>query len=81
MGKIDIHMHTCTYMYNIILYFGYIQCNGKSISWSHVEELNKSDTKAGLETTGLYLVPKLKFESVYLSTFAKMRVDLAAQVL
>ena len=31
--------------------------------------------------TGLSLVPKLKYEHIYLSSFAKMRVDLAAQVL
>ncbi len=29
---------------------------------------------------GLSLLPKLKFEHVYLTSFSKMRVDLAAQV-
>ena len=32
------------------------------------------------DTPGLSLVPKLKFEHIYLGSFAKMRVDLAAQV-
>ena len=30
--------------------------------------------------TGLRLVPKLKYEHVNLTSFSKMRVDLAAQV-
>ncbi|XP_064406741.1 uncharacterized protein LOC135351613 [Halichondria panicea] len=33
------------------------------------------------ETPGLALIPKLKYEHVELSSFSKMRVDLAAQVL
>ena len=31
-------------------------------------------------TPGIYLVPKLKREHVFLTNFSKMRVDLAAQV-
>ncbi len=31
-------------------------------------------------TTGLSIVPKLKYEHVFLTSFSKMRVDLAAQV-
>lgn len=30
--------------------------------------------------TGLCLVPKIKYEHIYLNSFSKMRVDLAAQV-
>ena len=30
--------------------------------------------------SGLSIVPKLKYEHVYLTSFSKMRVDLAAQV-
>ena len=30
---------------------------------------------------GLSLVPKLKYEHIYLTSFSKMRVDLAAQVM
>ena len=29
---------------------------------------------------GLLLVPKLRYEHIYLTSFSKMRVDLAAQV-
>ena len=31
-------------------------------------------------STGLSIVPKLKYEHVYLTSFSKMRVDLAAEV-
>lgn len=37
------------------------------------------DTRSGQEVTGLRLVPKLKFEHIYLSLFSKMRVDLSAE--
>lgn len=30
--------------------------------------------------TGMALIPKLKYEHIFLTSFAKMRVDLAAQV-
>ena len=40
----------------------------------------KRDTRCDQQVTGLRLVPKLKFEHIYLSSFSKMRVDLAAQV-
>ena len=56
------------------------QCNGQHISWQHLESLYKRDTGAGAGPVGLRLVPKLKYEHIYLSSFAKMRVDLAAQV-
>ena len=36
--------------------------------------------ESGKESVGLRLVTKLKFEHVYLNSFSKMRVDLAAQV-
>ena len=36
--------------------------------------------KETTEAVGLRLVPKLKYEHVHLTTFSKMRVDLAAQV-
>ena len=32
------------------------------------------------DATGLRLVPKLKFEHIHLTSFSKMRVDLAAPV-
>jgi hypothetical protein len=58
----------------------YVQCNGKSISWQHLIDLYKAGTGADRPSPGLSLVHKLKYEHVYLSSFSKMRVDLAAQV-
>lgn len=39
--------------------------------------LYEEDTSAGL---GLRVLPKLKYEHLHLTSFSKMRVDLAAQV-
>ena len=41
--------------------------------------MNLYETDHG-QGTGLALLPKLKYEHVHLSSFSKMRVDLAAQV-
>ena len=74
--------------FNSILYYVIVsvsssqfhtQCNGKEISWSHLVDLYMCD-RGNKETPGLVLVPKLKYEHVYLTSFSKMRVDLAAQV-
>ena len=54
-----------------------MQCNGKPIIWKHLEDLYIKDTSEG---TGLRKLPKLKYEHIHLSSFSKMRVDLAAQV-
>lgn len=54
-----------------------MQCNGEELRWEHLLELYKGDTG---KASGLALVPKLKYEYVYLTSFSKMRVDLAAQV-
>ena len=53
------------------------QCRGKYVSWSHLYSLYKNDSGKG---SGLSLIPKLKFEHLNLTSFSKMRVDLAAQV-
>lgn len=53
-----------------------MQNNGKDVSWGHIWTLyNKSRSQ-----TGLVMLPHLKFEHIYLNSFSKMRVDLAAQV-
>ena len=76
---VPVHSVTSICIIQTTFYLNF-QCNGKPMPWSHVEKLYKEDTRAGLATTGLRLVPKLKFEHIYLSSFSKMRVDLAAQV-
>ena len=58
----------------------FLQCNGKEIKWEHLMDLYKRDSGAIREAPGLSLVPKLKWEHIHLTSFSKMRVDLAAQV-
>lgn len=76
---VHVPVHSVTRICIILTAFYFnVQCNGKPILWSHVEKLYKEDTRAGIAATGLRLVPK--FEHIYLSSFSKIRVDLAAQV-
>ena len=58
----------------------HMQWKGSSITWSDVLSLYYSNTGADKAAPGLCPVPKLKREHVYLTSFSKMRVDLAAQV-
>eukprot|EP00731_Ephydatia_muelleri_P032656 Em0024g200a len=51
-------------------------CNGMPISWDHLKELYTKN-RAQADDTGL----ALKFEHIHLTSYSKMRVDLAAQVL
>ena len=61
-----------------VYYYQYsLQKNGKEISWGHLVELYYKDKGKG---SGLAMVPKLKLEHLQLTSFSKMRVDLAAQV-
>ena len=54
------------------------------MSWGHLEQLYLDDTggpQAVPQQGGVIRqVKKLRYEHVYLTTFSKMRVDLAAQV-
>ena len=69
-------MHsTCTI---VVINFLFIQCNGKEISWERVVDLYYQDNAKPVH---LKRVPKLKYEHIQLTSFSKMRVDLAAQVL
>ena len=63
-----------------IAYFLTFQCNGKEICRSHLEGLYCRDSGANRDAPGLAMVQKLKYEDIHLSSFSKMRVDLAAQV-
>ena len=53
------------------------QINGKFIEWKHIRDLYQ---KFRSMAPGISLVPKLKMEHIELSSFSRMRVDLAAQV-
>ena len=54
-----------------------VQKNGREITWKHLVTLYERDRGKG---SGLAMVPRLKFEHIHLSSFSKMRVDLAALV-
>ena len=50
------------------------------ISWKHLTDLYEKN-RAQAPDAGLALLPKLKYEHVHLTSYSKMRVDLAAQVI
>ena len=45
-----------------------------------IYETYHRNSGAQVKSPGLSLLPKLKYEHIYLTSFSKMRVDLAAQV-
>ena len=53
-----------------------MQKGGLRISWKFVEDLYIMGTKS----QGLTTQQKLKYEHIHLTSFSKVRVDLAAQV-
>ena len=71
MGKVTAF---CLFLTSFIS----VQCNGKRILWQHLVDIYEQDT---LLDVNMRLVPKLKFEHINLTSYSKMRVDLAAQVL
>ncbi|KAL5515328.1 hypothetical protein EMCRGX_G000480 [Ephydatia muelleri] len=56
-------------------------CNGKNISWDHLSDLYVLDNDPTKTAPGLRLVPKLMYEHIHLTSFSRMRVDLAAEAL
>ena len=59
-----------------------LQIDGQQISWEHLEHLYHHHQGDGQRPgSGLSVIPKIKREHVKLTSFSKMRVDLAAQVL
>ena len=65
---------------SIIIQYVHLQVRGKNISWQHLMQLYHGGLGAKRNAGGLSLIPKLKYEHLYLTSFSKMRVDLAAQV-
>ena len=53
-----------------------MQYDGNYIAWSHLEDLFKQCQA----DSGLNVLYKLKYEHIHLTSYSKMRVDLAAQV-
>ena len=64
----------------LYIYIFDIQCNGSDIKWKYITDLYLRNTEQVTEIPGLSLVPKIKYEHIHLTSFSKMRVDLAAQV-
>lgn len=56
------------------------KCNNKVITWQHLRDVYMNGKGADREAPGLSVAHKLRYEHVYLTSFSKMRVDLAAQV-
>ena len=68
------YVHAAIYIHTISL-----QCKGQDIEWSQLRCLYKRN-RTVTETPSLAMLHKVKYEHVYLTSFSKMRVDLAAQV-
>ena len=62
-----------------VLMYCFFRTMGITISWKHVTDLYHRDSGKCHATPGLSLLPKLKYEHIHLTSFSKMRVDLAAQ--
>lgn len=63
------------------LFHNFLQKNGQFIVWKHLQDLYNKLSDMAIHSKGLNLVPKLKQEHVKLTSYARMRVDLAAQVI
>ena len=50
------------------------------IRWDYIVKLYERNVGVITQTPGLSMVPKLKYEHIKLTSFSKMRVDLAAEV-
>ena len=73
--------HALSFQYFIFMFmFLNFQCNGKNISWDHLSDLYVLDNDPTKTAPGLRLVLKLKYEHIHLTSFSRMRVDLAAEV-
>ena len=57
-----------------------LQINGKDISWQHLVKLYEENAGQSTDTLDLVLLHKVKYDHVYLNSYSKMKVNLAAQV-
>ena len=58
-----------------------MQKNGQFIRWKHIQDLYEKMNQMAVQSKGLSLLPKLKLEHIELTSYSRMRVDLAAQVI
>ena len=56
------------------------QINGQDIKWQTVVNLYNKHCLAKHSAPGLSILLKLRYEHIKLTSYSKMRVDLAAQV-
>ena len=79
---IDDYSNCCNCYLTDHMFSFFPQKNGKHILWSHVLNLYEKVTHTAVASNGLSLslLPKLKNEHVSLTSYSRMRVDLAAQV-
>ena len=76
---VHTHTHTCTHTHthtHHTLTHNFMQINGEHILWAHIHQLCE---KCRAEC-GLFIGHKLRHEHLYLTSYSKMNVRLAAQV-
>ena len=54
--------------------------NGKKIEWKQLWDIFEKISAMSIKSQGLTIAPKLKREHLQLTSYSRMRVDLAAQV-
>ena len=75
----DVHIDTTKGVFlNVVLFC--FQRNDKYILWEHIRDLHEKLRGMAVQSGGLSLAPKLKLEHINLTSYSRMRVDLAAQV-
>lgn len=57
-----------------------MQINGQDISWQQLIKLYERHCTMKHSAPGLSILCRLKYEHLHLTSYSKMRVDLAAQV-
>ena len=72
------NLWVCFLVYNV-KFTWLLQCNGQPIKWEFVQEGYEKNLGSP-SNVGVSLVHKLSLEHINLTSFSKMRVDLAAQV-
>ena len=61
------------------MYYLFVQCNDQPIKWQFIREVYEQNLGSS-SNVGVSMVQKLTLEHLNLTSFSKMRVDLAAQV-
>jgi hypothetical protein len=63
------------------VYLGFtLQLNGQYIEWKQLWEIYEKLFAMSIQSHGLTIAPKLKLEHLKLTSYSRMRVDLAAQI-